>query len=126
MTKTMREINRAVLRVERDLMESIKTRVLAPIERAMTTDFEDIFRTQGYQFLREFSLYQTEFKESFTPDDVDHIWGKVKFKTLAKMTTTLLKHTGAAMGTGYSTLSNAVGWGVDLRFNLKKPRSVDY
>jgi uncharacterized protein with gpF-like domain len=123
---TIREIHKSLLRSERILMEAAKDRVLKPIETAMTSDFEEIFRLQGYHFLREFSKYQTEFAESFTNDDAVKIWGKVAIATQGKMTDKMVKGTSAAMAAGYNTLGKAVGWGVDLSFSLENPRAVQY
>jgi len=120
------EINRMLLKSEKVFLEAYRDRIIDPIKKAMQEDFEDIFRIQGYHFLREFSLYQSEFKESFTTDDVSRIWGTVKLKTQTKMTDKMLKNTGAAMAAGYNTLAKSVGWGIDLSFNLKNPRAVDY
>ncbi len=123
---TILELNKSLLRSERMLMEAAKDRILKPIQAVMTADFEEIFRLQGYHFLREFTKYQTEFAESFTNDDATRIWGKVAIGTQGKMTDKIVNGTAKAMGAGYNTLSQAVGWGVSLSFNLKNPRAVQY
>jgi len=119
-------LHKALNLAESRIMSDVKDRALAEIRKEMTGEMRSLFREQSRLFLKEFSEWQSEFVESFNVDDSNRIFGKVKLATLTKLTDTILKGTEKGMAKGYNRLSKAVGWGIDLSFDLKNPRAVDY
>jgi len=122
----IKAIHQALNLAESRIMSDAKDRALADIRKEMTQGMREVFRRQSYLYMKEFSEYRTEFTESFTDDDNYRIWGKIAFTTAGKMTDVVLNGTSKSMAKGYNRLSKAVGWGIDLSFDLKNPRAVDY
>lgn len=123
----VKKIYKSLLLLEARLLMSARDTDLRQIRKEMQAEMEDLFRLQGYHFLREFAAYKSEFiQESFTDADVGRIWGKVALKTQGKLINIITKATAKSLEKGYNRLAKAVGWGVELSFNLKNPRAVEF
>jgi len=123
----LKEISKPLLRLESVLIESTRDRELGDIRKEMQAEMEELFRLQGYLFLQKFAGYKSEFlQESFTDADVERLWGAVEIQTQGKFVKIMTKGTTKAVEKGYNRLAKAVGWGIDLSFNLKNPRAVEF
>jgi hypothetical protein len=123
----LKEISKNLLRLEGRLLESLRDSELRQIRKEMQAEMEELFRLQGYLFLRKFAGYKSEFlQESFTDADVQKLWGMVAVQTQEKLIKIVTKATSRAVEKGYNRLAKSVGWGIDLSFSLKNPRAVEF
>jgi SPP1 gp7 family putative phage head morphogenesis protein len=123
----LKRISKNLLRLEGRLLEALRDSELRQIRKEMQAEMEELFRLQGYLFLRKFAGYKSEFlQESFTDADVQKLWGMVALQTQEKLIKIVTKATSRAVEKGYNRLAKAVGWGIELSFNLKNPRAVEF
>lgn len=123
----MKQIYKSLLLLEARLLMSARDADLRDIRKEMQEEMEELFRIQGYLFLRKLGGYRSEFlQESFTDADVQRLWGMVTLQTQGKLIKIITKSTSKAMEKGYNRLSKAIGWGIDMSFSLKNPRAVEW
>lgn len=101
-----------------------KWRVVGPLERKLQKDMRRAFTAQGAAFLTGFAGQRSKFNEALSPQD----WLSI-FDTAARATYTLfldpLEATAAA-GLTAGAENVIADLGMDIAFNLRNPRAVQY
>jgi uncharacterized protein with gpF-like domain len=101
-----------------------KWRVVRPLEAKLQKAMRHAFTAQGAAFLRGFESLQGQFSEALAPNDWLHIFDQAAAATYTMFLDPL--QATAAAGLTAGATNTIAQLGLDIAFNLKNPRAVQY
>jgi hypothetical protein len=101
------------------------TRVTQKQTSALRGKLARLFAQQGKAYIRKFDKYQKEFREALTDDNIDAIFYDTNVSVRMENAIESAVETGLTLG-AENLLKQFSSEAIDIIFNLKNPRAVEY